>query len=85
MLAVSRTPVGVDVEALRDVHVTELAGVTLTAAEQQVVLVMPEPRRTRAFLRCWTRKEAVLKAVGVGITTSLTALETSPGRRALSR
>ncbi|GGW13181.1 4'-phosphopantetheinyl transferase [Streptomyces capoamus] len=77
MLAVSPGPVGVDVEALRDVRVTELAGAALTAAEQQVVLGTPEPRRARAFLRCWTRKEAVLKAVGIGITTSLTTLETS--------
>jgi 4'-phosphopantetheinyl transferase len=80
MLAVSPTAVGVDVEALRDVHVAELADAALTPAERQTVLAAPEPGRTRSFLRCWTRKEAVLKAVGIGITASLTTLETAPER-----
>ncbi|MFC8419565.1 4'-phosphopantetheinyl transferase family protein [Streptomyces sp. NPDC057236] len=80
MLAVSGCPVGMDVEALRDVHVAELADAALTPVEREVVLGMEEPRRTRAFLRCWTRKEAVLKAVGVGLATSPSALETGADR-----
>ncbi|MEU9097825.1 4'-phosphopantetheinyl transferase superfamily protein [Streptomyces sp. NPDC048361] len=79
MLAVARVPVGVDVEGVRDFPVEELAGSALTESESRVVLGAPEgPDRTRAFLRSWTRKEAVLKAVGVGITTDLRAVETRP-------
>ncbi|MFH9004306.1 4'-phosphopantetheinyl transferase family protein [Streptomyces afghaniensis] len=37
----------------------------------------PEERR-HLFLRAWTRKEAVLKACGVGIVAELCALDTSP-------
>ncbi|MFI6475553.1 4'-phosphopantetheinyl transferase family protein [Streptomyces sp. NPDC050516] len=79
MLAVARVPVGVDVEVVREFPIEELAPSTLTASERHVVLGTPEgDARTQAFLRCWTRKEAVLKAVGVGITTDLTAVETRP-------
>ncbi|MFI1227167.1 MULTISPECIES: 4'-phosphopantetheinyl transferase family protein [unclassified Streptomyces] len=78
MLAVSRFQVGVDVEAVRGVRVLELMDKVLTPAEREVVLPAPEPQRTDSFLRCWTRKEAVLKAVGVGITTALCELETYP-------
>ncbi|MFB6559952.1 MULTISPECIES: 4'-phosphopantetheinyl transferase family protein [unclassified Streptomyces] len=76
MLAVSPSRVGVDLEALRSVPVEEIAGATLTVREHRALHA--EPRglaRSRSFLRCWTRKEAVLKAVGTGISTDLTKLE----------
>ncbi|MET9365503.1 4'-phosphopantetheinyl transferase superfamily protein [Streptomyces sp. NPDC006632] len=79
MLAVARVPVGVDVEGVRDFPVEELAPATLTESEHEVVLGAEQGgARTWAFLRCWTRKEAVLKAVGIGITTDLRAVETRP-------
>ncbi len=34
--------------------------------------------RLSGFLQIWTRKEAVLKAIGVGITTKLTSIDTDP-------
>ena len=75
----ARVPVGVDVEVVRDFPLEELRRSTLTESERRVVLGSPEgPARTSAFLRCWTRKEAVLKAVGVGITTDLRTVETRP-------
>ncbi|WP_404955533.1 4'-phosphopantetheinyl transferase family protein [Streptomyces sp. 147326] len=79
MLAVSRFPVGVDVEGDRDRCSPELVDKVLSPRERETVLATPDPVRTRAFLRCWTRKEAVLKAVGVGITTTLSELETHAG------
>uniref|UniRef100_A0AAU2V1A7 4'-phosphopantetheinyl transferase superfamily protein n=1 Tax=Streptomyces sp. NBC_00003 TaxID=2903608 RepID=A0AAU2V1A7_9ACTN len=79
MLAVARVPVGVDVEVVREFPVEELAPTVLTESERRVVLGSAEgDARTQAFLRCWTRKEAVLKAVGVGITIDLSAVETRP-------
>lgn len=68
---------GIDVERIRELDVEQLDAPVLTPAERRAVRAMPEgPSRATAFLRCWTRKEAVLKAVGIGITTDLTALET---------
>ncbi|MBL3669486.1 4'-phosphopantetheinyl transferase superfamily protein [Streptomyces sp. M2CJ-2] len=80
MLAVASVPVGVDVERMRDVRIEELADTALTPSEGAFLRLLPDrTARTAAFLRCWTRKEAVLKAVGVGISTDLGALESHPG------
>ncbi|MFJ9540016.1 4'-phosphopantetheinyl transferase family protein [Streptomyces sp. NPDC101225] len=79
-LAVCEGPVGVDVEERRPLPVSTLAASTLTPGEAEHLADMPAgPGRDAAFLRCWTRKEAVLKAVGTGITSDLTVLETLPG------
>lgn len=76
MLALSPFRVGIDVERVRALDVAEVEAPVLTAAERLAVRALPEgPSRTAAFLRCWTRKEAVCKALGIGITTDLTALE----------
>ncbi|MCZ4123134.1 4'-phosphopantetheinyl transferase family protein [Streptomyces sp. H39-S7] len=79
LLAVSDAPVGVDVERVRAVRTDVLASVVLTRSEDGYLRTVPEGiARERAFLRVWTRKEAVLKAVGIGISTDLTVIETHP-------
>jgi 4'-phosphopantetheinyl transferase len=79
LLAVSDAPVGVDVEHVRAVRTEVLASVALTRSEDGYLRTLPAGAdRERAFLRVWTRKEAVLKAVGIGISTDLTAIETHP-------
>src|SRR5262249_7741317 len=40
-------------------------------AETSAVLAVPKSARNRAFLRCWTGKESILKAVGTGIVANL--------------
>ncbi|MTE22585.1 4'-phosphopantetheinyl transferase superfamily protein [Streptomyces sp. TRM43335] len=76
LLAVSPFPVGVDVEAVREVRVEELVDATATPAERRALFAEPPgTARGMAFLRCWTRKEAVLKATGVGIGSDLSRLE----------
>ncbi|MGW2181165.1 4'-phosphopantetheinyl transferase family protein [Streptomyces sp. NPDC001732] len=80
LFAIAQVPVGVDVEGVREMDTEELGRIALTPAERRHVRSFPPGRaRHRAFLRCWTRKEAVLKAVGTGIAGDLTAVETRPG------
>ncbi|QIQ04395.1 4'-phosphopantetheinyl transferase family protein [Streptomyces liangshanensis] len=71
--------VGVDVEALRPVD-DNLADVVLTPSERAYVMGRPRgPERDAAFHRTWTRKEAVVKAVGLGLLgMELHALDVRP-------
>ncbi len=68
MIAVGRAPIGVDVEKEREVRCLEdVARRFFTPAEAAVVVDLPVGRRRAAFFRCWTRKEAVIKALGKSI------------------
>ncbi|MGW1625937.1 4'-phosphopantetheinyl transferase family protein [Streptomyces sp. NPDC002172] len=68
--------VGVDIERCAPDQVAEVA---LTDDELDLMrrADLPE-RRQELFYRAWTRKEAVLKACGVGMVAELRDLETRP-------
>jgi 4'-phosphopantetheinyl transferase len=69
LIAISQgAPVGIDVEYVSiDIDVDAIAQTVLTTAERQVLDVAPSSARIRAFYQLWTRKEALLKAAGVGL------------------
>jgi 4'-phosphopantetheinyl transferase len=68
--------VGVDIEQLRPVsHAEHIARRYFHPAEAEALLAAPLSARDPLFLRCWTGKEAVLKAVGRGITGSLASFQ----------
>jgi 4'-phosphopantetheinyl transferase len=63
--------VGIDVEEKRPlVDAERLAQRILTAREAAGFRALPESAREDALLTAWTRKEAVLKAIGTGIAGS---------------
>jgi 4'-phosphopantetheinyl transferase len=63
-----RGPLGADVEVLRPVpDALELAERHFTPAEHAALAALPPAEREHAFLVCWTRKEACLKAIGLGL------------------
>jgi 4'-phosphopantetheinyl transferase len=86
IIAVSRgREVGVDLEKLRPV--SEAQGIVasfFTAAERDAFAAIAEPARPAAFLRGWTRKEAVLKGFGAGISGLTSRYETGFGTTSLS-
>jgi 4'-phosphopantetheinyl transferase len=71
MLAVSwAAPVGVDVEAVRPTpDMPGLASQVMHPAELLAFGRLPPSEQTEAFFTLWTRKEALLKAMGVGLST----------------
>lgn len=73
--------VGLDVEeAHTALDVDAAARTALSARESAALYSLPPVERKPAFLRIWTRKEAVLKALGVGLGAPLRELEVSePG------
>lgn len=81
VLAVSDgVAVGVDVEeVVPDRATLALAETVFSQAELAALVALPAPSRTAAFYRCWTRKEAVIKARGLGFSADLRAFDVSLG------
>lgn len=74
--------IGADVEKLRDDFETdELASRFFSVAEGRALRRLPKQHRRRAFFRCWTRKEALLKARGGGLMLPLDNFDVSIGER----
>ena len=73
LIAVARgQSVGVDLERVdRKLDAHDLARRFFARREAEAVDALPEPERAIAFLRLWTCKEAVLKALGAGISFGL--------------
>jgi len=61
--------IGVDVQRHRDEEAADAAdeGWLAPAEQARLALLPPGPDRLRAVTRCWTQKEAVLKARGTGL------------------
>ena len=63
-VAISDKVIGIDIESIRHADETLVAR-TMTEAEQAYVRSHAQP--DRAFIVLWTRKEAILKGMGIGI------------------
>jgi 4'-phosphopantetheinyl transferase len=60
--------VGVDVERVcQHDHLLTVAEACFSEAERTTLAVLPGAVQTAAFYRCWTRKEAYVKALGTGL------------------
>ena len=72
--------VGVDVEQYRPLpDLAALAARSFAPRERAVLDALPEAERPAAFFRCWTRKEAFIKATGQGLAQPLDAFVVSLG------
>jgi 4'-phosphopantetheinyl transferase len=68
--------VGIDVERLRTVpHLEQIARRYFHPTEASEIMAAPVAGRSTNFLRCWTGKEAVLKAVGLGVSAAFDRLQ----------
>ena len=76
ILAITDGPeVGVDVEAWCPVE-PSVADRYFTPAEREALAAMPFDL---GFFRCWSRKEAVVKAIGMGLSMPLHAFDVTLG------
>lgn len=63
---------GVDIEQIRPVeYIEEIADRFFCREEARELRSLPPSQRLTAFFRCWTRKEAYVKAVGGGLSIRL--------------
>ena len=67
---------GVDVEHIRaDFASEDIAQRYFSRAEVEAFNALPPDERVAAFFRCWTRKEAYIKAIGKGLSQALDAFD----------
>ena len=80
-LAIAGCDVGVDIEEVRPVD-DAVAGRFFSAREQAALRGLRRADWRDAFYRCWTRKEAVVKALGKGLSLRLASFDVSVTRSA---
>ena len=87
LLAVTRKrEVGVDIEHAREKFVfQEVAERFFTAKEFAAMRGLPSTFQRQAFFKCWTSKEAFLKAKGTGLSGALDEVEITLGSDNLLR
>ncbi|NDC42415.1 MAG: 4'-phosphopantetheinyl transferase superfamily protein, partial [Chitinophagia bacterium] len=81
LIAIARmAAVGVDVEWVKPL--ADAAAIQeATLHPNEINWISTQPDATIAFYRLWTRKEALLKAAGTGLTDYLTAIDATDGSR----
>ena len=79
LIAVANSgPLGVDVEEVRVVRdVGDLVARFFSQRENELFQQLAPEKKSAAFFNLWTRKEALLKATGEGITGGLNRVEVS--------
>jgi 4'-phosphopantetheinyl transferase len=85
LFAVADREVGVDVEHVRADFATEdIARRFFSRVEVATFNALPKNEQVAAFFRCWTRKEAYIKAIGRGLSEPLDAFDVTlaPGEAA---
>jgi 4'-phosphopantetheinyl transferase len=70
--------VGVDVERIRsDMELESIANRYFSQREVSEFLGLPAEQRVAGFFTCWTRKEAYIKAQGLGLSLPLESFDVS--------
>lgn len=84
MIAVSdRHPVGVDIEAITpDRASPDMIRAVTSTAERAAFAGLPAREHAVAFFRLWVRKEAMIKALGTGLSRPLDTIDVPLGAEA---
>lgn len=83
LLAIGDAEVGCDIERIDPaLDWTPLAATFFTATERAALTALPAEAGRHAFFACWARKEAFVKALGLGLSYPLHRFDVSVGVRA---
>jgi 4'-phosphopantetheinyl transferase len=71
-------PIGIDIEQLRDFdNMAAVVSRFFSPAEQIAYASLEQQHRIAGFYNAWTRKESVIKAIGLGLSAPLDAFDVS--------
>ncbi len=71
---------GIDLERAEEhADLSDVATACFSPREQATLAALPRPAQTAAFYRCWTRKEAYVKAIGSGLGAPLDDFDVACG------
>lgn len=78
LIGVATSELGLDVEKVRHLEsLTEIARKHFSPSEFEALDALQGEQRELAFYRCWTRKEAYIKALGEGLSMPLDTFDVS--------
>lgn len=78
LIGVSQHELGIDVEKVRHLEsLTQIAQRHFSDSEFRKLEALDDAARELAFYRCWTRKEAYIKALGEGLSMALDSFDVS--------
>ncbi len=78
LVGVANTELGLDLEKIRHLEsLNEIARRHFSESEFTALDALPGDARQLAFYRCWTRKEAYIKALGEGLSMPLDTFDVS--------
>lgn len=79
LIAIARDrQVGIDVERVRlERELESIAKRYFSTREVSELMALPSEQREAAFFNCWTRKEAYIKAHGLGLSLALDSFDVS--------
>ncbi|MBX3709158.1 MAG: 4'-phosphopantetheinyl transferase superfamily protein [Gammaproteobacteria bacterium] len=69
--------IGIDIEKIQETYNRDLAKRFFSLKENQDLLLLPLEEQKIAFYRIWSRKEAIIKAIGKGLTIPLSTFSVS--------
>jgi 4'-phosphopantetheinyl transferase len=79
LLGVTRNAlIGVDIEKEKDKYNIGICDKYFSQHENRLFKGIPAENQTQTFYRIWARKEAIVKAVGKGLTLPLSSFSVSP-------
>lgn len=77
LLAFSRVPVGVDIQQTSSLSFADLAPQVFSEPDYLTFKSLTADDQRAAFFNAWTRKEAMIKAIGRGVSIPLTSFDVS--------
>lgn len=78
VIVLSTQPVGVDIERIQKNYNPDIAERFFHPQEVAYLATLEDPFRSQAFFQFWARKEAILKAIGKGLSSPLSGFSVSP-------